>query len=777
MHMKRADNELPVRKLMPKKSSKNEDDFIQRLSSEYNLIEPTMAFKKELIEALENEQIIPYYQPIIRNERVGKRYSLEALARWVHPTNGIIAPCHFISVLNELNLMAKFGYFFIEKVCKDYQNFVRAGVSLSSISINVSPQQLLEEEFVHNVKAILKKYDIEACNIEFEIVEEMISDESGLIYSQLEALNEYGVKISIDDFGTGYSSLSRLKNLPVSKLKIDKSFVDGIPSSETFICITKTIISLAKGLNLEIVAEGVESSLQAKWLLDHGCDNLQGYLISKPINYEDTLRFLINPIELPFVNSSHYEISYHDNTVDVKSYGNWDERITDHFFLEVISIIEKKKPSSWVFIIDAIKMDIGTIAFQKSVKKWIKLLIPKNLIATLFIVKEYDLLQYQLEMMNVEKNNYKRRFFSSKRDAIQWLERNLFPYESISSEAVIRSIYNITNGYEKGFEKQINQLISMGLKRFHLDVGILSKIDGDRYTVISCVVPDTFKVSVGDEFKLTDTYCDFTYQQRGPVAIEHIAENDRLNKHPAYIQLGLESYIGIPVFCGGEPYGTLNFSSHSPHFCSYNELDIDILELMASWVGAELSRRAQETELKELNVKLQYQSFHDSLTELPNHRGMQQLVTNDLHRITRNGGQGSFIIIDIDHFKYVNDHFGHKMGDEVLKAVAKCIKGSIRHYDFAARIGGEEFILWLPDTEKGIEQLVVDRLVDSLSRIDLIDRAITVSFGVCYFVGEKCATENVKEVLHELFQKADNALYQSKCNGRDCITYSHHSIV
>ncbi len=754
-----------------------EYDFTQHLFSEIRPLEHSERLKQELIYALDNNHIIPFYQPIIRNERLGKKCSLEALARWVHPEHGIIAPFHFIGLLNAMNLMSRFGYFFIEQVCHDYQRFIDAGVNVSSIAINVSPQQLIEPGFVDRVKSILTTYNIAASNIELEIVEEMISDESGLIFSQLEALNAYGMKISIDDFGTGYSSLSRLKDLPVSKLKIDKSFVDGIPSNESFVCITQAIIGLAKGLNLEIVAEGVESSLQAKWLLDHGCDNLQGYLISKPINFEETKRFLSNPIILPSANTSHYEISYHDNTVDVKAFGCWEERVTDHFFLEVRSIIEKEKPSSWVFLIDATQMDIGTIAFQQSVKKWIDILILKNLIATLFVVKEFDLLQYQLEMMNVEKENYKRRFFTNKRDAIQWLENNRQPHENLSSEAVIRGIYRISNDHEKGFDSQISQLITMGLQRFHLNIGILSKIEGDRYTVISSVTPSDVDISIGDEFALSDTCCDVTYQQGGSLAIEHIAKSEKLNTHTSYQHLGCEAYVGIPILCNGKPYGTLSFSSQEPHFFPFSELDIDILELMASWIGSELSRRAQETELKELNIKLQYQSFHDSLTELPNHRGMQQLVLNDLHRINRFGGQGSLIIIDIDHFKYVNDHFGHKMGDDVLVAVAQCIKRSIRHYDFAARIGGEEFVLWLPDTRKGIEQLVIDRLVEALSHINLINREITVSFGVCYFHCDQSANSEVEETLNELLQKADNALYQSKCNGRDCITYSHHSIV
>jgi EAL domain-containing protein (putative c-di-GMP-specific phosphodiesterase class I) len=128
--------------------------------------------------------------------------------------------------------------------------------------------------------------------IELEIVEELISHDTKLVSEQFDSLGELGIRFSIDDFGTGYSSLARLKHLPVTKLKIDRSFVDGLPDDESDCCIASSIVGMAKGLNLDLVAEGVETPEQAQWLKQHECDFIQGYLYAKPMSLSQLIEFL-----------------------------------------------------------------------------------------------------------------------------------------------------------------------------------------------------------------------------------------------------------------------------------------------------------------------------------------------------------------------------------------------------------------------------------------------------------------------------------------------------
>jgi GAF domain-containing protein len=149
-----------------------------------------------------------------------------------------------------------------------------------------------------------------------------------------------------------------------------------------------------------------------------------------------------------------------------------------------------------------------------------------------------------------------------------------------NSEKVIRRLYEITNSYDLGFEAQIEQLLKMGLERFNLDIGILSKINDKKYEVKYCVVPDEVELSSGVEFDFDTTYCHITCQANGPIALEHIGENDQYASHPAYESFGLESYIGMPIKLNGKLYGTLNFSSPAPYPRKFKDFVLYAFQLM-----------------------------------------------------------------------------------------------------------------------------------------------------------------------------------------------------
>lgn len=336
-----------------------------------------------------------------------------------------------------------------------------------------------------------------------------------------------------------------------------------------------------------------------------------------------------------------------------------------------------------------------------------------------------------------------------------------------SSEAVIRRLYQITQDYQRGFEHQVLELIKMGLDRFHLDIGILSHIDGNQYVVDYCVVPEGLDLHQGDEFDFRATYCEITCRSNGPVAIENMGQDDRYASHPAYKAFGLESYIGIPIRFDGKTYGTLNFSSAIPYSRQFEEIDIDALQLMASWIEVELVRRKQEQQLEELNQKLKFQAYYDSLTNIPNRRGMFKHMMKELNRTCRSQGQGSLSLLDIDFFKRVNDTYGHAVGDQVLKQVAQKISESLREYDYVARLGGEEFVLWLPDTDEQANLEACRRIMESIATIEQLPQPLTVSIGSCQLDCQSCSQMDAADTLAELLEKADQALYQAKSDGRN----------
>jgi len=340
-----------------------------------------------------------------------------------------------------------------------------------------------------------------------------------------------------------------------------------------------------------------------------------------------------------------------------------------------------------------------------------------------------------------------------------------------SSEKVIRRLYEITNNYDLGFEKQIEQLLTMGLERFNLDIGILSKIDKSQYLVKHCVVPNDVELASGVEFDFDITYCHITCNAEGPIALEHIGENDKYASHPAYESFGLESYIGMPIKLNGKLYGTLNFSSPTPYKRKFKTVDIDALQLMTSWVEVELMRRRQEKRLIELNLILERKAYEDSLTSIPNRRAAFKHVNADLNRVSREKGKAAIAIIDIDLFKDINDSYGHKIGDDILIKVAESLNKDKRDYDFLARFGGEEFLLWLPNSDIAIATVICERMKDNIEKLSLCEKPVTISVGLTCYNADSQQNIQPREKIDELILEADKALYQAKGSGRNCIRY------
>lgn len=346
-----------------------------------------------------------------------------------------------------------------------------------------------------------------------------------------------------------------------------------------------------------------------------------------------------------------------------------------------------------------------------------------------------------------------------------------------SSEKIIRRLYEITNNYDLGFQAQIEQILTMGLERFNLDIGILSNIQNNHYVVKHCVVPEGVELSSGLEFDFESTYCHITCHANGPTALEHIGKNDQYASHPAYQAFGLESYIGIPIRLNGEIYGTLNFSSATPYERKFQAVDIDALQLMASWIEVELIRRKQEKALVALNLALEKKAYEDSLTAIPNRRAMFKHVLVDLNRITREKGKVALAIIDIDYFKKINDTYGHQKGDDVLIKVAETLKSEKRDYDFLSRFGGEEFLLWLPNCDQEIAMKICERIKDSIENLAICEQPLTISLGVtCYAAGDLKQLQH-REIIDELISEADKALYKAKSSGRNCIKFYQQTCI
>jgi EAL domain-containing protein (putative c-di-GMP-specific phosphodiesterase class I) len=210
----------------------------------------------------------------------------EALIRWNDPHSGLVLPGQFIPILEETGLIHEVGRWALRQAVEDYLRWRTAGMPAVRIAVNVSALQLRNREFIREIANVVGVDRHAAGGLELEITESLIMEDVRHSTASLRAIRAMGVSIAIDDFGTGFSSLSYLSKLPVDTLKIDRSFVNDITDGQQGLILVTTIINLAHSLRLKVVAEGVETSEQSGLLRSLGCDEMQGYLFSKPVPRE-----------------------------------------------------------------------------------------------------------------------------------------------------------------------------------------------------------------------------------------------------------------------------------------------------------------------------------------------------------------------------------------------------------------------------------------------------------------------------------------------------------
>lgn len=249
-----------------------------------------LTFETELRNAIDKNELVLYYQPQV-DLATKKIVGAEALLRWNHPTLGLILPEDIIPLVEEMGMSGELGEWVLQTACHQVKEWQTKGIPLNRVAVNLSPQDFLKNGLVERVEQVLQQKKLNPKCLELEITESMTMDVNHTI-DILESLNQLGVQIAIDDFGKGYSSLNYLKNFQIQHLKIDRSFVNDILNNPDDVKIISAIISLAHGLNLGVIAEGVETKEQADVMNNLHCDQVQGYFYSKPLPPDEFEKFL-----------------------------------------------------------------------------------------------------------------------------------------------------------------------------------------------------------------------------------------------------------------------------------------------------------------------------------------------------------------------------------------------------------------------------------------------------------------------------------------------------
>jgi len=318
----------------------------------------------------------------------------------------------------------------------------------------------------------------------------------------------------------------------------------------------------------------------------------------------------------------------------------------------------------------------------------------------------------------------------------------------------LQRLHAITADPERDHDARMGALLELGARHFGLDLAILSSIQGEVYRVEHCHDPGG-GLSPGATFDLSGTYCVHALEASRPVGFHHAGRSE-IRTHPCYRDFGLEAYIGSPVHVDGQIFGTLNFSSKSA--CEpFTRDDLVFMQLLADTVGYEIQQNAMQDRLRVL-------ARTDELTGLSNRRAVMESLRWQMAHSLRSGLPLTVMSLDLDHFKAINDTWGHAAGDHVLRGFSELLGRVTREVDLCGRLGGEEFIVVLPDTDTRGGGVVGDRLRRCLAETPM---PVSESESIDVTVSAGLTSLQAEDTLESILQRVDHALYQAKQSGRD----------
>lgn len=269
----------------------------------------TLLLRTAMHRALEREEFRLHFQPIV-DLASGRITGMEALIRWHNEELGVVPPSEFIPLAEETGLIYSIGEWVLQEAVRQMAALVRAGYDQLRVAVNLSARQFQDANLVSRVRECLEAEGLAPHHLELEITETLMMYSMAYTVETLRGLHELGVSVALDDFGTGYSSLQYLKDFPIQYLKIDKSFVDGLPLGDRDAAITMAIVSMARALGIKVIAEGVEQDEQLAFLRDIGCEEAQGYYLSMPLPGEDLFWLLDNHNTLPVAGPDTHSQEY-----------------------------------------------------------------------------------------------------------------------------------------------------------------------------------------------------------------------------------------------------------------------------------------------------------------------------------------------------------------------------------------------------------------------------------------------------------------------------------
>ncbi|WP_445679513.1 sensor domain-containing diguanylate cyclase [Radicibacter daui] len=344
------------------------------------------------------------------------------------------------------------------------------------------------------------------------------------------------------------------------------------------------------------------------------------------------------------------------------------------------------------------------------------------------------------------------------------LSQNVTPRRQL--ERTLSQLYQIASSYRHSHDDKIGRLMALGAEHFGLPAATIGRIEGERYMIMAAHGIDRPDV-VGREVALEQSFCFHALLPGGePVAVHDVAGSALAGCDP-FDRYGVGAYLACMVSVDGEPYGPLQFFASAARQDPFSATELEVLRLFADWIGNELARERDLRMLRAAREELALLASTDDLTGVANRREFMKRLAAEVGRYERYGSRMAVLVLDIDHFKQINDALGHRAGDEVLKDVARATAGQLRTGDLLGRIGGEEFAVMLVEADIGGALRVAERIRSAVAALppivlaaDLPPRQITVSIGVA-------AARERSEGPDLLLARADSSLYEAKHAGRN----------
>ncbi|MEG1641602.1 MAG: EAL domain-containing protein [Synergistaceae bacterium] len=645
--------------------------------------------EEEMLPALESGQFVTYYQPIydLKKETI---VSAEALVRWYHPHRGIITPDEFIPLFEKNGFITRLDLFMWEETCKEIKYLQSKGCPLP-ISVNVSRVDLFNPRLCSVISKLADKYEIAHELLKLEITESAYAENSTQLMETLECLKSHGFTISMDDFGSGYSSLNMLSMLPIDILKLDMNFVKGIDlEAVSQSSMISAIMGISRWMNLPVVAEGIETKEQSDFLESIGVLLGQGYYYSKPLTKKDFCEFVRKNYDF---SKLHEENKKEEQIIEVPMAEIWDTKSVFSKMFDVypgaIAVYELTKDS--IFYLR------GNKAYNENC---VKFHFSDGLILG-------DLLQ------NIPDNDIEslKKGFAKLRETGEKFNYTFVRYSLDGKKAMPVSIdLRVIN-------KQNGKTIVLGSLKYieeercnELSKVIKGKKQNNYKENNTCDENDKTEeylkliISSADchlyEVNLTkDKVTPFLYNIESNFD-EEVKNLSTLLKDTKY--LDRQSSFMLAKCCervvNGEKYGSEEVNmrfNEDEEYSWYNltymsQRDEKTSESIVTLIFSDISK------YKRNEVMLYDKAKRDSLTTLLNRVSFEQ-EANKILKNKKGNEKLSFVLLDLDDFKRVNDKFGHLVGDEIIRKMASVLKKSIRSDEIAGRLGGDEFAILLTD--------------------------------------------------------------------------------